>query len=682
MKLQPPWLARVLDADGRTAGTGIAVDAEHVLTRIGENRPHGPVRVEFPFLPEPVTIEAEIAELLGAGPRPAALLRLAQPVPGLTGPSAPAPLGRSGHLDGRAVRLLGFTAGEAADLATGEAEAGPADAVDRMRLRPAGVRDWDVDAGAVGGPVWDKRSRRVIGQITEIDDRREHALAIPLDHLPGFDRLGALDADATADLGPHLPRATELGSPVTLPPGGWTPGAPPAHTWRPTRRTLVVLLAAAAAVAVAVPLVWKFFLDPYRQRPFDELESVATGIDYADDDPGFEEIYLAQDHALFVYTGSDSTVYLHGVDADSGESIWSRPAEIAASPDFDDDYYEDDESRPYFSTVVSDGLIAVAVEDRSDDSSEYKDYEGYSPTEYVWHFFDWDTGRGIGTVDGASSQGWPVGDRLVTTDAADTTVSVYDNRGSELQQWAAPSDEGVVSLNPARTWDAYLDADFGFTDGRVLVASEDDRVELYEVGSSEPLASGQIPTDDYLLYEDRLFTLDGGAIGVYDLDTLEFDHEHELADAAVDEYGYLYVCGETRICVDTYPDYEDGVPHHLTVYDFDDQEVVFELDDYGGAVPAGRHLLVWDEGGQANTTRIYDHDFDPVGEAIDGFAYPIDGGSALLGTQGMSGPLIGLGVHDGEQTTLTDELDAENCTASDSRLACFHGDGMWIYRFR
>lgn len=181
MHEQPPWLARVRNSRGGTAGTGVAVDGEHVITcaHLAEPgsgggaalllEPGREVVLEFPFLGRTATatvVEGGWFPEMPDGTGDFAVLRMAEPPQGLS----PAPLRRTPGPPGTAVELRGFPDDSAlARTARGRLSHPPSP--QWMQIDPDGD-GWSVAKGFSGGPVWDVGQKAVVGLTVAKDANR------------------------------------------------------------------------------------------------------------------------------------------------------------------------------------------------------------------------------------------------------------------------------------------------------------------------------------------------------------------------------------------------------------------------------------------------------------------------------------------------------------------------------
>ncbi|SDC99295.1 trypsin-like peptidase domain-containing protein [Glycomyces harbinensis] len=222
MHERPPWLARVRNSGGGTAGTAVAVDGEHVVTcaHLAEPRQGGAalllepgreVVLEFPFLGSTATatvVDGGWFPEMPDGTGDFAVLRMADPPPGL----APAPLRRLPGPVGSAVELRGFPDDSAlARTAKGRLSNPPRP--EWIQIDPDG-EGWSVAKGFSGGPVWDVGQQAVIGLTVAKDANRVgHMLAMHyLCELwpPLTEQLAAIPPAAEEDLSHWWPRARGL----------------------------------------------------------------------------------------------------------------------------------------------------------------------------------------------------------------------------------------------------------------------------------------------------------------------------------------------------------------------------------------------------------------------------------------------------------------------------------------
>jgi hypothetical protein len=181
----PSWLARILKADGTTAGTGIAIDHRHIITCAhlsagpgGQSIEEGQmIRLEFPFASSDgrtvfrdtnVVLDAHAicSKLEDRGSADFAVLELPVTVTDLT----PPPLRRVSAYFGRKVIVRGFpweAVGQSPDAVmtlSGFSRPG------WVQLNPDAARGWTVDHGFSGGPVWDMQMGAVIGMTVTRSD--------------------------------------------------------------------------------------------------------------------------------------------------------------------------------------------------------------------------------------------------------------------------------------------------------------------------------------------------------------------------------------------------------------------------------------------------------------------------------------------------------------------------------
>ncbi|MCH7232909.1 Hsp70 family protein [Glycomyces sp. L485] len=448
---------------------------------------------------------------------------------------------------------------------------------------------------------------------------------------------------------------------------------------RKTRRNKVIALVAAIAVlAVAAPLAWFHFTDPYEQREFTELREVGEAVAYEGEVNN--DVYAARvlgDKTLFAYTvdgvSAEGELHLRAVGNDTGEALWDGDR-VFPGEGWSDTLYSSDE----ILAIRQEGEIAAG--DR----------------EYTWHFLDWESGETLRTLTLPSSEAARVGDRLVSAWEGGNTVSVYGSEGEEERSWDLGDEEVTISdwglVQPAD--DLVNPVPEANGDGRVWVLTSDDVVHVLDIESGRELASEAIETVDdwYLAHNGRMFVVVPGDndyfINAYDIETLEQIDSERVRDADAKVEG-LVVCGEDRVCVrETRGD--DLSVYTYRVYDAAEEDVVHTFDRfrYDEVEAVGDRLLVEYYEGDNVRTQIFDKNFEEVGgNGADETFGGIDGGSALAyparSTFGLrTGPVVGLGVRDGSRHLLQSEFSSYACAASDVHLACLVEEGTEIYTFR
>ncbi|MEU5871930.1 trypsin-like peptidase domain-containing protein [Glycomyces sp. NPDC047369] len=184
------WLARILDSEGSTAGTGIAIDTSHIITCAhlfdGDNKltpsvgDH--VTVEFPFLDGTLSriVETTILHYTYEinGNNDFAVLRLNKAMSALDPPRIHLAL----KFPGRKVQLRGFTEPLEALAPSAEAELSNVSRPGWVQISPENSRGWVVDYGFSGGPVIDKKIDAVIGMVVA-KDHHDSGHMLTLEHL-------------------------------------------------------------------------------------------------------------------------------------------------------------------------------------------------------------------------------------------------------------------------------------------------------------------------------------------------------------------------------------------------------------------------------------------------------------------------------------------------------------------
>jgi len=214
---QPAWLARILSASDSTAGTGVLIDPQHVITcaHVIDPTVDAPadtdrrLQIELPFANRWST-----ATVLATAWRPVrpdgsgdlAVLRLENPVRGL----APAPLQRTACDAGTEVKLRGFPYDQSVSP-TSPGRLSNTARLGWIQIDPVGARGWTAELGFSGGPVWDPRRRAVIG-LTVAKDAHDTAYMLPLSYLcdlwpPLAERLQHPAPTSESDLSHWWPRS-------------------------------------------------------------------------------------------------------------------------------------------------------------------------------------------------------------------------------------------------------------------------------------------------------------------------------------------------------------------------------------------------------------------------------------------------------------------------------------------
>ncbi|GAB3645781.1 Hsp70 family protein [Glycomyces tarimensis] len=457
------------------------------------------------------------------------------------------------------------------------------------------------------------------------------------------------------------------------------PGAPkPDHA---KRNKLIAIGAVIAVLAIAAPLLWMYFTNPYKQRDFTELTEVGDTIPLeAEGNDGVYHVRVFEETAVFVYTAANSDVdsgeelHVRAVATETGEELWDGDTVIEGAG-WTGTFY------------LSDGIIAFAQEDSYVDGSD----------GYTWYFLDAETGETLRERSLPSGTAARVDDRLVSAWEGGNSVTVYDSRGEEERSWdLGDAEDGVTIAN----WGLVGPADDlverspeANGDGRIWVLTSDDVVHVLDMDSGEELAADNVESvdDSYYAFNGRLYVTkaedNGYWVNVYDIETLEPIDSERIRDEGVEPVGMVR-CGEERICVwETHGDATDV--YKFSVYDAAEGEIVHKFDefDYAGVEAVGDRLLVEYYEGNDVRTQVVDADFDNVDESRDETFQGIDGGSALAFPQeasyGLStGKVIGLGVRDGSRHLLNDAFEVYACGASDVHLACFLEGGTQLYSFR
>ncbi|WP_051326334.1 Hsp70 family protein [Glycomyces tenuis] len=481
--------------------------------------------------------------------------------------------------------------------------------------------------------------------------------------------------------------ATAASLPPRTPPGDGTlplhmPGAGKQSKAR--RNKFIAIAAGIAVLAIAAPLLWWYFTNPYKQRDFIELTEVGDTTAFGTEANGsLYDVRVRGERALFAYTaggvGDEEELRLRALDAESGEPLWDE--KTIDGDGWNNGFYYSEEILTF--------------------SQETENTAG--ETEYTWYFLDWETGETLGEVTRPSSEAARSGDQLVSAWEGGTTVTVYDREGEEQHSWDVGDEEESVGIvkwglaEPADDLARPTAQDNG--DGRVWALTSDGVVHVLDIESGEKIVSRAIESteDGYYAFNGSMYVVaaeeSGYRINVYDLETLEEtgnDRVRPEEDGEDLEPSGMTPCGEHRMCVQELRG--DAVagsgPYTYSVYDAEDGEVAHTFDEYeyGGIEAVGDRLLVEYYEGENVRTLIYDNDFEQVDDSRDETFHGIDGGSALSYPSGSTilepGTVVGLGVRDGSRHLLEAELEAYDCAASDMHLACFIEGGMQIYAFR
>ena len=444
------------------------------------------------------------------------------------------------------------------------------------------------------------------------------------------------------------------------------------------RAKIIAAVAVLALLAVAGPLLWLYFTDPYKQRPFIDIEAVGDPIPYVNEDRVAYYVSVPGGHALFAYAVSgrhtasgEDEVHFQAVDPETGDPLWDGERVLTG------------EGWSRGTWWTSKNLIAVS------ESVE---------NGYTWHFFDWATGEELGSADREGGSVNRSGDHLVSAWESGFDIAVYDRTGDEVQRWEVGDEEESVSI---ASWGVVGAADdlidpvtTEVGDGRVWAVTSDGLTHVFDIESGDLTESRQVESaeDSYFAYNGKLY-VSVQAGGGYSLNVFDIDSGLESVDServyTENTFSSVFACGEQRVCItEEFESDELSTAYHYKVYDVDDGEIIGEFDDrpYTGMEVVGdRLLLEYDEDG--TRTQVYDDGFDAVGESKDGTFAAIDGGSALSWPEGdlystAEGVPVGLGVRDGTRTSLGASIAAYDCAAADTSLACFTEEGMQIYRFR
>ncbi|HLU28229.1 MAG TPA: Hsp70 family protein [Glycomyces sp.] len=450
---------------------------------------------------------------------------------------------------------------------------------------------------------------------------------------------------------------------------------------RPWRKRLIALAALIAALAVAAPLLWSHFTDPYKQRDFLEgLVEVGDTIPYQAEANG--RMYSAQirgDKAVFAHTAYSDTeageaLHVVAVETATGDFAWNRQA-VLDGADWASSFY------------LSEELLVISNE-------EYVE-GGYT---YHWHFLDWETGETLRTLELPSQSAARSGDHLVSAWEGGNGIAVYDREGEKVRSWEVGDEEESVGISAwglvGTPGDLVNQSNRANGDGRVWAVTEDGRTHVFDIASGEQVAAETIESaeDEYFAYNGLMYVVKREANG-YSLNTYDIDeglaevHSERIRDE-VTPAGTV-PCGEARVCVREYEGGVDEERYAYRVYDADKNEVVHIFDDvdYAGMEVVGDRFMAEFYEGDEIRTQVYDDDFDPVGESKGEIFGGIDGGSALAYPSASSslsteGDVVGLGVRDGSRHHLRADLAVYKCGPSDAHLACFVEEGMQVYAFR
>ncbi len=461
---------------------------------------------------------------------------------------------------------------------------------------------------------------------------------------------------------------------------------------RGRRAGLIAVGAAVAALAIAAPLLWWYFDDPYEQRDFaDELIEVAPVIPYgAEANHYMHSAQIHGDKAVFAYTAdsdteaiavngveTDEALRVLAVDAASGKAAWDQETVL----------HGEDWAGMFF---LSGELLTTS-------NKAYID----GAYVYTWYFLDWETGETLRTLELPSQEAARSGDHLVSAWEGGNTVAVYDREGREAHSWqVGDEEEGVhiVDWGLVGTPEDLVEPTMAANgDGRVWAVTGDGETHVFDIESGEEVVSEQIESadDGYFAYNGLMYVTkqesNGYWINVYDIDEgLAEAGGHRVRDEGTEPVGTV-PCGETRVCIREVGDEATADDRYTyRVYDAEEGDVVHVFDDYeyaAGMEAVGDRLLVEYYEGDDVRTEVFDADFEPVGESKSEVFGGIDGGSALSYPASSTysprkGDVVGLGVRDGSRHHLSANLAIYTCQPSDVHLACFVEEGMQIYAFR
>ncbi|WP_100447741.1 Hsp70 family protein [Glycomyces xiaoerkulensis] len=477
------------------------------------------------------------------------------------------------------------------------------------------------------------------------------------------------------------PQSPQTGAyqPGSLPPQTPTPDAtvglplPGGGPKRPRRRGKIIAIAAAvAAVAIAAPLAWMYFTDPYKQRDFIDLTEVADPIPYAvEEDRGdFYRVRVTDDRTLFAYTvgsGDEEELHLQAVRNETGEALWDEEKVIFGEG--------------WDSVYAEDGIIALNQETDND---------------YNWFFLDWDDGETLeihrAASGGAQSTG---GDYLISAWEGGSSIDVYNAEGGRVADWDF-GEQTITEWSVVETSEVLVNGQQPINgDGRIWAVTDDGVVHILDIDSGEELISEQVERaeDEYFAYDGVLYVASPNETG-YRLLTYEIGDDELSAAGSVRvrdgdvSPAWIEPCGEGRVCVNEEIAGSDRSTFRVYDASGDDWAHEFDEGEYWGVTAVGDRLMVRQYEGEDLRTQVYDKDFEPVGESKVEYFRDIDGGSALSWpTWDGYGSLnedqvVGLGVRDGSRTLLRDALAMYYCQPSDTYLACFVEEGMQVFRFR
>ncbi|GAB3997420.1 hypothetical protein GCM10029992_20260 [Glycomyces albus] len=447
------------------------------------------------------------------------------------------------------------------------------------------------------------------------------------------------------------------------------------------RAKIIALVAVLALLAVAGPLVWLYFTNPYKQRPFIELEAVGDPVAYNAETPGsITEVRVRGDRALFAYTGGsygEEQLHLQVLSTADGSALWDDELVIDGDG-WDDRFY------------VSEEILAFRHETYDDIASEYV---------YTWYFVDWSNGEILQEVENGSDSANRNGDHLAFAEG--NGIQVYDSSGNEAASWDTGSGDDAPSISSWGSVQTEDDLTSGYAsfsgDGRIWAVDGSGGVHLLDIDSGNITEFDPVETADstYFAYDGVMYVAvdseTGYTVNAYDLesnlDPLASDRVRNPADDVELDVHWIEMCGEQRVCVAESNDGDTAEGYTFSVFDLEEGEVVHAFDEgqYADIEVVGDGYLAEVYEGDSLVTQVYDKDFDTVGERKSETFAAIDGGSALSwpNSTGLEpGAVIGLGARDGVRETLSDNLAAYACGPSDIHLACFTEEGMQIYRFR
>ncbi|THV40778.1 Hsp70 family protein [Glycomyces buryatensis] len=446
------------------------------------------------------------------------------------------------------------------------------------------------------------------------------------------------------------------------------------------RAKWIALAAGIAVLAVAAPLAWNYFADPFRERPFDDLTAVGDLVPYAVDEApeALMEVRTWEDRTLFAYAADpDEDMHLLAVDNTTGETLWDEEVVIGGGG--------------WGSTIFAAAdLLTVRQEVPESTESSYEDY--------LFHFLDWETGEEIGTAttDGGNSMRY--GDHVVSAWDGANEATVFNASGKVAQRIEFGDAEEGVDLHDWGLVRSSEDLEHPSTpvlgNGRMWVLTSDDVVHVYDLQTGKEIASNAVESisDTYFAYDDTMYvTIEdstGYKIRAYDIESGLRSVGEDYVRAEVTPQ-FMRSCGVGRVCVQ-----EQDADQYITyrVFDVEEGAIVKDFDEYESGYdriePVGENLMVtYYEGREERRTQVYDRDFETIGDVHSEVFSAIDGGTALEypdwdGYGLNQGPVVGLGGRTGERTLISDALETYGCSGSDTTLACFQEEGMQIFRFR